>query len=124
MFTVNADQSIHLTRGDTAVLEISALQQDETYHTFQPGDIVRFRILEKGDCGNVELAKDVQIVEETTKVAVSLSSEETRLGEIINKPKDYWYEVELNPETVPQTIIGYDATGPKVFRLYPEGADN
>lgn len=36
---------------------------------------------------------------------------------------DYWYEVELNPETEAQTIIGYDEDGPKIFRLYPEGDD-
>lgn len=43
---------------------------------------------------------------------------------MVNKPTDFWYEVELNPDTAPQTIIGYDKeTGAKIFRLYPEGGD-
>lgn len=49
--------------------------------------------------------------------------DETKIGEYISKPKEYWYEIELNPETYPQTIIGYDEDGPKVLILYPEGGD-
>ena len=54
---------------------------------------------------------------------VMLTSKETKFGELIHKPKDYWYEVELNPMTTPQTVIGYDEDGAKVFRLFPEGKD-
>ena len=46
-----------------------------------------------------------------------------KVVDVISKPKDYWYEVVLNDDSYPQTIIGYDADGPKLFRLYPEGAD-
>ena len=45
------------------------------------------------------------------------------IGEVINKPTNYWYEIELNPNTQPQTIIGYDEDGEKLFVLYPEGSD-
>ena len=54
---------------------------------------------------------------------IALEGYETKFGEVINKPKQYWYEVELNPETSPQTIIGYDEEGAKLFTIYPEGSD-
>ena len=57
------------------------------------------------------------------QVEIFLHGAETKFGEVINKPVDYWYEVELNPETKPQTIIGYDEDGAKVFKLFPEGRD-
>jgi len=46
-----------------------------------------------------------------------------KIGDVINKPTDYWYEIEINPETKPQTIIGYDENGEKILKLYPEGSD-
>jgi hypothetical protein len=67
------------------------------------------------------IKKDVEVKEPTSAVEVVLDREDTKVGEIISKPTDYWYEVELNPETHPQTIVGYDDNGAKVFKLYPEG---
>ena len=60
-------------------------------------------------------------MEATTSVDLSLDSTETTIGDIINKPVEYWYEIQLNPDTEPQTIIGYDENGAKIFKLYPEG---
>ena len=81
------------------------------------------KVYKSKDCGCVELKKDVTVENAGTEVLISLQSEDTKIGEVINKPADYWYEVEVNPETAPQTIIGYDEEGAKVFRLYPEGSD-
>ena len=50
-----------------------------------------------------------------------LSKTDTKIGEVINKPTDYWYEVEVNPHTNPQTIIGYGEEGAAIFKLFPEG---
>ncbi len=80
--------------------------------------------MQAGKCDQVVLRKDVEITEETYVATVSLESTDTKVGELIHKPKDFWYEVELNPDTMPQTLIGYDKDGPKIFRLYPEGADS
>ena len=123
MFTINPDLSIYLTRGDAVAIEISANLSEEEQYTFKIGDIVRFKVFEKNHCDNVVLVKVINIEQETTSVDVCLSSEDTKIGDLINKPKDYWYEVEVNPDTSPQTIIGYDVQGPKIFRLYPEGDD-
>jgi hypothetical protein len=124
MFTINADQSINLTRGDTVSIDISATTSDNGIYVFVPGDVIRFKVFERSRCDSVVLVKDVVANEEAESVTVQLNSDDTRIGSIIHKPTEYWYEVELNPATAPQTIIGYDAKGPKVFRLYPEGDDN
>ena len=123
MFKINNDKSIYLTRGDIANISVSANTSDGTPYTFKVGDIVRFKVFKRRDCGCVELQKDTEVTQETQEVTVYLSGSETKIGELISKPANYWYEVELNPETAPQTIIGYDEDGEKVFRLYPEGSD-
>lgn len=131
MFIINSDKSIYLTRGDIAVIEVSAdivadfgnEAVNDAKHSFQPGDVIRFRVLEKNRCDMVVLQKDVLVESETISVDISLDSADTKLGELIHKPKDYWYEIELNPDTLPQTLIGYDISGPKIFRLFPEGDD-
>lgn len=123
MFKISEDKSIYLTRGDAATLEFNAAIGEEPY-VFVKGDVLRFTVYEKKDCGCVVLQKDTIVKNENTSVEVFLGKDDTKIGEPISKPKDYWYEVELNPDTYPQTIIGYDdETGPKVFKLFPEGGD-
>lgn len=123
MLTINTDRSINLTRGDAVSFEIGATMGDGEIYMFQPGDVVRFKVFEKNRCDAIVLLKDTVASEEAEMVLIQLNSDETKIGGLIHKPVDYWYEVELNPNTTPQTIIGYDANGPKVFRLYPEGDD-
>ena len=122
MFTLNDDLSIYATRGDIVFFSVSA-DDDGIPHKFQAGDVVRIKIYGKKDAATVVLQKDFPVTEITESVAIFLTEEDTKIDEVINKPKDYWYEVELNPYTYPQTIIGYDEDGAKVFKLFPEGAD-
>lgn len=123
MFVINDDKSVYLTRGDIALISVGAtIYENETY-MFCPGDVVRLRILEKKNCNVVVLQKDVLVQSETPTVDIRLTRNDTKIGNIISKPVDYWYEIELNPDTVPQTIVGYDVDGPKIFRLFPEGDD-
>lgn len=122
MYTVDENMNIHATRGDTVVLSIQAMFGTENY-MFRPGDTVRFKVFEKKGCSCVVLQKDFVVESESDAVSVELSKDDMKIGEIISKPTDYWYEVELNPDTYPQTIIGYDENGSKVFRLYPEGGE-
>ena len=120
MFVINDDLSIYITRGDSAVFSVGAYIGEEQ-HTFQVDDVVRFKVFEKKNCEEVVLKKDFTVTEETALVEVTLDREDTRIGDVISKPTDYWYEVELNPDGYAQTIIGYDEDGAKVFKLYPEG---
>lgn len=123
MFKINEDKSIYLTRGDIASIEVSTTDIEGNPYTFGNGDVVRFKVFEKKDCECVMLQKDVVINGGTTVVDIFLTSEDTKIGEIIDKPKEYQYEVELNPDKASQTFIGHDEEGAKVFKLFPEGAD-
>lgn len=123
MFKVKEDLSIHITRGDIGLLEITAKNEDGSDYTFKVDDVIRLGIFEKKKFNSIKKQKDITVQEETTTVKISLNKEDTTIGDIINTPIDYWYEVQLNPETNPQTIIGYDENGAKIFRLYPEGVE-
>lgn len=122
MFVVNTDKSMSITRGDAATFWVAAVINGEDYH-FKPGDVVRFKVFEKKNCDNVVLKKDTVVAEDLLAVQIYLSGDETKVGDVISKPTDYWYEIELNPDTHPQTIIGYDEDGAKIFKVYPEGAE-
>ncbi len=123
MFVIDKDtKQINLTRGDVAAILLNATIEGEPY-TFKPDDVVRFKVFKAKDCNCVEMQKDTLITEESTTVNISLSGENTKIGGLINKPTKYWYEIELNPDTNPQTIVGYDLDGEKIFMLYPEGDD-
>ena len=122
MFKINEDKSINVTRGDVAEFFVVA-DEDGSAYIFNENDIVRMKVFEKKDCNNVVLQKDFPAVAGEEKMDILLTSEDTSIGEIISKPTDYWYEIELNPLTNPHTIIGYDEDGAKIFRLYPEGGE-
>ena len=122
MLKVNEDNSIYVTRGDSGAFGVVTTFGDGDYE-FQPGDVLRLKVFEKKNCDNVVLQKDFSVTEATTKVEISLEGYETRIGDTISKPTDYWYEIELNPFTKPQTIVGYDDDGAKIFKLFPEGRE-
>lgn len=122
MYVVNEDNSIYVTRGDIVAISLTADDNGENYK-FKAGDVVRIKVFGKKDCENVVLQKDFPVTAETETVEIYLDENDTKIGGVINKPVDYWYEVELNPESDPQTIIGYDEDGARVFKLFPEGRD-
>lgn len=123
MFTINDDLSIYATRGDTVFFTVTA-NGNGTPYTFQAGDVLRIKIYEKKNAEEVVLEKSFPVTAATTDFTILLTEEDTKIGGVISKARDYWYEIELNPFTNPQTIIGYDEDGPKVFKLFPEGADS
>lgn len=123
MFKIEG-KKIHITRGDIALIEVKAKNDDGTDYTFQEDDVVRLNVFKNKDCGCVVLTKEVQVPKASTSVDISLSSKDTTIGELINKPVMYWYEVILNPETSEQTIIAYDEEGAKEFWLYPEAKES
>lgn len=115
MFKIE-ENTIHLTRGDKATINLTI--QD---YTFKVGDTIEFRVYNKRELDKQAiLTKEVTVENEADNIDISLTSEETKLGEIVNKPITYWYEIELNDN---QTIIGYDEDGAKELILYPEGAE-
>lgn len=123
MFVINDDLSICLTRGDAVSFWLMADNGEGLNYTFQPGDQVRMKVFGKKECSRVVLNKIFPVTEASERLLIQLDEADTKIGEVISKPVDYWYEVELNPMTDPKTIIGYDEDGPKIFKLFPEGSD-
>ena len=121
MFTIDEESTISITRGDVGAIEVRVNNATGGQYIFQPGDVVRFKVFIKKRHDSIVICKDVTVDKETDVVDIVLESSDTKIGNIINKPIDYWYEIELNPHTIPQTIVGYDTDGAKIFRLYPEG---
>ena len=120
MFYINEDNSIYVTRGDVLFFSVAA-DDNGTPYKFQAGDVIRIKVYGKKNAKEVMLQKDFPVAAETETVEIYLNGDETKFGEVISKPTDYWYEVELNPDTNPQTIIGYSEDGATLFRLLPEG---
>lgn len=120
MFVVNDDLSIYVTRGDMVFFPVKAKNElTGDYYEFQTGDVVQFKICAKKNAGDVVLEKLFHVGLNTDAVGIVLYGDETTIGDVISKPTDYWYSVTLNPDTNPQTIIGYDEDGAKLFRLFP-----
>jgi hypothetical protein len=123
MIIVNEDNSIYLTRGDTVAFYVAAIYNDQPFE-FKSGDTVRLRVTEKKNTTNVVLERDFPVSKNTEEVQILLTSEDTKIGDDINKPVDYWYEIEYQDTYGNvQTIVGYDEDGAKIFRLYPEGGE-
>lgn len=111
---------IEVNRGDELNLKLGLKLDSGTTYTFEEGDKVVFSLYNKGKMNEkAVLLKEVNATPNTTTLEISFTSEETKIGEMINKPVEYWYEIELNDR---YTVIGYDDEGAKKFILYPEGS--
>lgn len=118
--------NIEINRGSMLTLNIKTKNRtDGTPYIFQKDDVIRFKIMEKNKCENVVLQKDVIVSEVGENVPLTITSDEMKIGSIISKPVEYWYEVELNPDAPSAvTILGYTkATGARILTLTPEGGD-
>lgn len=123
MLKVDNEKKIHITRGDTGTLVVGAKNHDGSDYEFQQNDVVRLKVMEKQNVENIVLKKDVNVETPSVTVDIIVTSKDTSIGDFINSPLKYWYEVELNPDTNPITILGYDEDGAKEFILYPEGGN-
>lgn len=120
------DKNIQITRGDMLPITVSAINgtNNENYE-FQTGDILRFKVTQANKVEKVMLQKDFTVEENTTEELIMMTSQEMKIGELKSKPVDYWYEIELNPDTdKTMTIVGYTKEeGPAILTLLPEGGD-
>ena len=90
-------------------------------YIFKVGDNIQFGIYNKNHMSkDALLLKNIVVTEESETVEIILTDEEMKIGKLINRPKEYWYEVTMNGG---QTLIGYDDKGAKILMLYPEGSE-
>lgn len=114
------DKEIHINRGDRLLIEFS-IDNGEDKYSFKEGDKIKFSIYRKKELDKPPvLQKEFTPTTGSTSVDIDISGEDMKIGEMANKPIEYWYEIELNRDS---TIIGYDEDGAKTLILYPEGAD-
>ena len=112
--------TIKVNRGDVLNFSLSIEKDDGTTYTFVEGDKVIFSVYNKNKMSdNAVLLKEISATPETTSITISCTKEDTQIGNLINKPVEYWYEIELNNE---YTVLGYDDNGAKLLMLYPEGS--
>lgn len=119
-------RNIQITRGDVLPITISANSEiDGSAYEFQIDDIIRFKIMQKDRVETVLLSKDFKITEVGTEQQITIPANDMKIGELKSKPTDYWYEIELNPDTEKtNTIEGYDKEdGPAIITILPEGGD-
>lgn len=122
MFMIDEDgTTLKVTRGQSGTITFGALTPKGEPYTFQVGDILRLNVTKVNRENLVVMSVDTIIEEETTEATISITSFDSKIGTVINKPTDYWYDIELNPDSaIAQMLLGYDDEGPKIFKLYPE----
>ena len=120
------DRNIRITRGNVLPITVSANNDiDGNDYEFQVGDVIRFKIMQANKIENVFLQKDFKIEESSLEKQIEITAKEMKIGELKSKPVDYWYEIELNPDTdKTMTIEGYRKDeGPAIITILPEGGD-
>ena len=137
MIAVEDSTTIHITRGDKTTGKVNRLAfcfpvynfetEQEEYYKFKPEDKISFIVMQTKGYTKYEILrkeyylKDLGYTEETEHPIIPLQPEDTKMFELTNKAKNYWYDLVLNDDT---TIIGMDADGAKQFIVYPEGGES
>ena len=117
------DKTIHINRGDRCTFKVYVLdKKTRERYTFRAGSKVTFAVVpNKGYTTGEVLRKDVYVTEDGEEVEITLTAEDTKIGEMIDKKVTFWYNVVVNDDL---TIIGSDEDGEKRFILYPEVGEN
>ena len=117
------DRNLSCVRGDMLHITIDMVDENNENVEFKVNDVIRFKVFEKKNPANVVVQKDFVITTNTLEYYFEIPAEDMEIGELIDKPVDYWYEIELNPDT-PQrtTIFGSDKQlGTPILTLLVEG---
>lgn len=86
MFIINDDNSIELTRGDTAYITVSVLD-----YTFEKDDVILFTVKKRATEENIVFQKKYTIDETKEKITIKISPEDTKKSEFGN----YVYDIQL-----------------------------
>ena len=105
------DTDIAINRGSRGTIKLI-----NSKGKFKVGDKFRFSIVEKNDYDNVIFQKEYTVTEESNVAYITLTKEDTTIGDVISKQKQYNYEIKYNDDV---TLLGYNDDGGKIFILYP-----
>ena len=122
MLVIDENKYIHINRGDRGTIHFSVTQDDGSFYKFKPEDIIRFTVKEKYSDKNFLIRKDLSPDEEVESIDIILTKNDTTIGDLIDKPKKYVYDIAINED---DTVVGYGYDeGPRYFILYPEGSND
>ena len=108
---------IHINRGNRLLFDYT-IDSNGSDYVFEEDDIVTFSVYRKLEMDDEPVVNKNFVPEVgTTMVSIDIPNEEMRIGEPINQPEEYWYQIRLNEDVV----SGYNSSGPKKLILYPEG---
>lgn len=123
MFKIDNDgKTLLVTRGDKGSVKVKKKISEGVFEPFYEGDVVSFNL--KNNFGDNEpvLRKKVIVQENTDVITFNFSKDDTTIGDLISSPVLYQYDIAVNED---MTILGYDdETGPKYFKLFPEGSND
>ena len=85
MFKIDSDKNIEVTRGDNLTIKLT-----NKSGKFAIGDKIKFSIVEKKNYKNVLLQKDFEVEENNNSVYLILTSDDTRIGDVISKQQEFW----------------------------------
>lgn len=123
MFKIDNDgKTLLVTRGDKGSVKVKKKISEGVFEPFYEGDVVSFNL--KNNFGDNEpvLRKKVIVPENTDVITFNFSKDDTTIGDLISSPVLYQYDIAVNED---MTILGYDdETGPKYFKLFPEGSND
>ena len=108
-------KTISANRGDRGAVKLI-----NKHGNFKVGDKLKFSIVEAKNYNNLVFQKTFTIIEESPEFFLTLTKQDTTIGEIISDKVTYWYEVEYNGDN---TLIGFDKKKAKKFILFPEAPD-
>ena len=120
MLQIDKYNNISITRGDKATIDVQVPLSDGFYE-FQTTDVLYFTVKKKYSDAEPILRKVITFTEPTETATIVLTYSDTTLGGLLMEPVNYVYDISINED---QTIIGYDANGPKYFTLYPEASND
>lgn len=119
----NDTKTIHLTRGDRCSFKVYVVDaKTQEKYTFPAGCTVSFVVVNKlGYTEGELLRKTINVTEDAQEVEFTLTEDDTKIGNMIDKKQKYWYNVVVNDDI---TVIGSDEDGEKILILYPEVGEN
>ena len=136
MIAIGDDKrTIYLTRGDETSKFFrlafyfpiwNYVTQKEEKYTFQLTDKITFIVKEKKGYTKTEVLRiektlaEMGEVEPTQYPEIQLSEEDTKVFDLLDKKKTYWYDIVLNDTT---TILGYDVEGASKLIVFPEAEE-
>ena len=90
MFKIDSDgTTLKITRGSSGSFSFGATTIEGDAYIFSIGDVVRLNVTRKGQENMVVMSVDSVVTENTDTVTISITSEDSKIGSVINKPTDY-----------------------------------